>query len=255
MADLVGDGGRCPNCGQSAPDRFCSGCGQTQGDLLPTVREVIRDAFSETLELDGKLPRTLRALAWPPGQLTTEWLRGRRVSFVSPLRLYVVAALVFFFAWPATVPGDLVEAFTQVFVEGVTESTAVETDMRLATQVITESLPGMTIVILVPLFGALLYWANLRRRPFVADLVTAVHLHVAIFLAAVLTTPLQSLGGIWENIAETLFVVGVLAFTVASIARAYHVGPWRAALRTGAVGVTYVVVIGLLLGGALGIVL
>ena len=248
-------GKRCPNCGQAGPDRFCPSCGQKQGDLLPTVREVIRDAFSEALEIDGKLPRTLRALAWPPGQLTTEWLLGRRASFVSPLRLYVVAALVFFLAWPATVPGDLVEVFTQVFVEGVTESTAVETDVRLATQAITESLPSMTIVILVPLFGALLHWANLRRRRFVADLVTAVHIHVAIFLAAVLTTPLQSLGGVWEYIAETLFVVGGLTFTAASIARAYQIGPWRAAFRTGAVGVTYLVVIALLLGGALGVVL
>ncbi len=223
--------------------------------MLPTLRAVIRDAFSETLELDGKLPRTLRALAWPPGHLTTEWLRGRRASFVSPLRLYVVAALVFFVAWPATVPGNLLEAFTQVFVEGVTESTAVETDMRLATQVFAESLPGVTIVVLVPLFGALLHWANLRRRPFVADLVIAVHIHVAAFLAAVLTTPLQSLGGVWEVIATTLFVLGVVVFSVASIARAYDIERWRAAVRTGAVGVAYLVLTALLLGGALGILL
>ena len=33
-----------------------------------------------------------------PGELTRQWLEGRRVHFISPLRLYLTASLVFFIA-------------------------------------------------------------------------------------------------------------------------------------------------------------
>jgi Protein of unknown function (DUF3667) len=46
--------------------------------------------------LDTRLARTLRPLLFRPGHVTNEYLSGRRVALVPPLRAYLIAALVFF---------------------------------------------------------------------------------------------------------------------------------------------------------------
>lgn len=56
------------------------------------------DAFWELSGWDGRFAGTLRALVREPGRLTREFLEGRRVRYISPLRLYLVASLVYFLA-------------------------------------------------------------------------------------------------------------------------------------------------------------
>jgi hypothetical protein len=46
--------------------------------------------------LEGKLWATLRLLIFKPGQLTAQFLRGRRVPYINPLRLYLTLSLVMF---------------------------------------------------------------------------------------------------------------------------------------------------------------
>lgn len=89
-------GARCPNCNAEVTGRYCSQCGQRQGDI-PNLREWLSELLDEVLGLESRLPRTLATLVWPPGRLTREWWSGRRASQVSPLRLYLVAAVPFFF--------------------------------------------------------------------------------------------------------------------------------------------------------------
>ncbi|MEQ9401619.1 MAG: DUF3667 domain-containing protein [Longimicrobiales bacterium] len=49
--------------------------------------------MDELFFVDGKMPRTFRALA-RPGLLTAEWLAGRRHQYVRPFRLYLAAAAI-----------------------------------------------------------------------------------------------------------------------------------------------------------------
>ena len=46
--------------------------------------------------VEGKLWRTLKLLIFRPGQLTLEFLRGCRVPYINPLRLYLTMSLVVF---------------------------------------------------------------------------------------------------------------------------------------------------------------
>ena len=50
----------------------------------------------EILNVDGKIFRSLRLLLTRPGFLTREIFAGRRASYVSPLRLYLVASVLAF---------------------------------------------------------------------------------------------------------------------------------------------------------------
>ena len=96
-AQLVeGHSAACLNCGAPLSGPFCASCGQRDIPPYPNVRELAVDAVSEFSGWDGRLASTLRALIQSPGKLTHEFLEGRRVRYISPLRLYLMASLVYF---------------------------------------------------------------------------------------------------------------------------------------------------------------
>lgn len=86
----------CLNCCTSLTGPFCSSCGQRDIPPYPSVRELAVDAFWELSGWDGRFASTARALFRHPGMLTREFLEGRRARYISPLRLYLVASLVYF---------------------------------------------------------------------------------------------------------------------------------------------------------------
>jgi hypothetical protein len=85
----------CLNCGAELHGPFCTDCGQRVVPPYPTLREMAGDAWQEFSGWDGRFARTLRMLIHP-GALTLEVLEGRRARYVSPLRLYLVASIMFF---------------------------------------------------------------------------------------------------------------------------------------------------------------
>jgi hypothetical protein len=86
----------CLNCGAPLSGAFCASCGQRDIPAYPGVRELAVDAVAEFSGWDGRLASTLRALVRRPGFLTREFLEGRRVRYISPLRLYLTSSLVYF---------------------------------------------------------------------------------------------------------------------------------------------------------------
>lgn len=83
--------GRCRNCGQLLHGPYCAACGQPERDgHPPTVRHFLHDLFHEFLHVDGKIFRTLGALLFQPGKLTEEYWAGRVISWVRPIRIFLV---------------------------------------------------------------------------------------------------------------------------------------------------------------------
>ena len=169
LQSLDTNDGPCPNCGSDANGRYCSECGQAQGELMPSIARWIQDALDELLGVDGKLLRSLRLLAWPPGELTLEWSRGRRARFVSPFRLYLAAAVVFFLVWPTTGFASGLEEFIQGFIDagGASSAEAADNSAQFGAQIITESLPGLLIIFFVPFLAAVLWILNRTSGAFV----------------------------------------------------------------------------------------
>jgi hypothetical protein len=58
--------------------------------------ELTRDVVGDLLNVDSRVWRTLWPLAFRPGLLTQEFLRGRRASYTPPFRMYLVLSLAFF---------------------------------------------------------------------------------------------------------------------------------------------------------------
>lgn len=93
----------CTNCGAARPGRFCADCGQERLDPDDLhLRRFARRVGQEVLDLDSALARSLRTLFTRPGELTAEFVRGRRRSYLGPFKLYLLATLLYFVvAWPA----------------------------------------------------------------------------------------------------------------------------------------------------------
>ena len=87
---------KCLNCGAPLAGHFCAECGQRAMPPHPTVRQLVGDALAEFSGWDGKFAATIRMLLAKPGELTRQWLEGRRVHYISPLRLYLTASVLYF---------------------------------------------------------------------------------------------------------------------------------------------------------------
>src|SRR6266704_6617449 len=88
----------CENCGALLTGRWCSQCGQAAIDYRRSFRHVVVDVLDSFLNWDSKFFATIGLLIVKPWRLTNEFLSGRRVRYVHPLRLYLLASILFFFA-------------------------------------------------------------------------------------------------------------------------------------------------------------
>ncbi|MBB4634825.1 DUF3667 domain-containing protein [Longimicrobium terrae] len=89
--------GACENCGAALAGRFCHECGQAAEPPSSTVAGVLRALAADLTSVDSRVARSVIRLLVRPGELTAEYLAGRRVRYAQPLQLYLGAATAFFF--------------------------------------------------------------------------------------------------------------------------------------------------------------
>jgi hypothetical protein len=81
----------CRNCGHALGGPYCSACGQSEHEgHPPTLGHFFHDLVHEFLHVDGTIFRTLKALFFQPGKLTEEYWAGRVVSWIRPVRLFLI---------------------------------------------------------------------------------------------------------------------------------------------------------------------
>ena len=88
----------CENCGAELRGHWCAQCGQAAIEYRRSFRYVVADLLNEFLNWDSKFFTTIALLILKPWRLTNEFLAGKRVRYVNPLRLYLLASILFFFA-------------------------------------------------------------------------------------------------------------------------------------------------------------
>jgi hypothetical protein len=94
---------QCLNCGRAVDGNFCAFCGQENKDHTVALRPLLSDLLAEVASWDSKMLRTLVPLVIRPGFLTNEYNAGRRIGYLSPLKLYLTVSVLFFLAlsWKA----------------------------------------------------------------------------------------------------------------------------------------------------------
>jgi hypothetical protein len=87
---------RCLDCGAVVTGKHCAQCGQAADVHVLSMREVVGDVAHSLLHLDSRVWRTLRLLAFRPGELTREFIAGRHQRYLPPFRLYLAISILFF---------------------------------------------------------------------------------------------------------------------------------------------------------------
>ncbi|MHC6218559.1 DUF3667 domain-containing protein [Stenotrophomonas acidaminiphila] len=97
--------GACDNCQAALQGHYCHHCGQSAHNPLKHVGHAIEEVFESFWHLDGRIFRTLRDLL-VPGRVALNYLKGQRVGYVQPLRLFVILTLFTFFVGKLTLHVD-----------------------------------------------------------------------------------------------------------------------------------------------------
>jgi hypothetical protein len=92
------------NCGTPAPLAYCPACGQAQHAPHRSLASIADDLADTFLGWHGRIPVTLWLLVRYPGRLTAEYVAGRRVRYLPPLRLYLTMGALLFLAFKAAAP-------------------------------------------------------------------------------------------------------------------------------------------------------
>ncbi len=102
----------CANCETPLEGTYCHVCGQLAEDFHKSVWKLTVEAVESLLHLDGRLFKTMPALFRRPGQLTRDYLDGKRAYQVQPFRMFLVILLVVIFAghWATTTNAGKAEA-------------------------------------------------------------------------------------------------------------------------------------------------
>lgn len=86
----------CLNCGTIVQGGFCHVCGQENTEPKETFFGMVTHFFYDITHFDGKFFTTLKDLLFKPGFLSVEYMKGRRMSYLNPIRMYVFTSAVFF---------------------------------------------------------------------------------------------------------------------------------------------------------------
>ncbi|MFN2475401.1 MAG: DUF3667 domain-containing protein [Chthoniobacterales bacterium] len=86
----------CENCEAPLTGAYCAQCGQHAIDYHRSLLRVAVDAADSFFNWDTKFLKSVGVLLLWPWRLTNDFNAGRRVRYVHPLRLYLLASIAFF---------------------------------------------------------------------------------------------------------------------------------------------------------------
>ena len=241
---------------------YCSACGQRVENHLQSLWDFLAEAAEVFTHADSRLWRTLAALLLRPGYLTQQFLAGRRASYLSPFRLYLVVSIVFFLVVSVTGahPGNAAHAsvsaandlcrdsvshvpgpdwIREPFFSACLKSQADQG--RELRELFIRNL-GRAMFVFLPLLAA--FMKLLYRRPartYITHLVLLVHNHAFVFL--LMSLVLASLHWIHRDAPAVLLVRGLLCYLAyylyRSMQRVYEEGWTRTLGKFSAVLLAY----------------
>ncbi len=199
--DAVETAPSCKNCGAAISGQFCSACGQSADAHIPSILGLCHEAFGSIFSYDSRLWRTIRTLLLRPGQLTVDFVEGRRVRYLGPLQLFLWLETITFFAH-------------RLFFE---------TDPKIGDAKMRELL---MLAVLVAIGQSVLFVR--RRRKFVEHLVCTSHIWAVLMIALLaLYCVLPAVGHVFTHlrigVATTyVAIVVTFAYTALAFARVYR---------------------------------
>lgn len=86
----------CLNCGAEVLGNFCQDCGQENLEPRETAIHMVRHFAEDVTHFDSKFFNSVKYLFTRPGFLAIEYMKGRRVSYLNPVRMYLFTSAFIF---------------------------------------------------------------------------------------------------------------------------------------------------------------
>ncbi|SFF34328.1 DUF3667 domain-containing protein [Thermoflexibacter ruber] len=104
-------GENCLNCGLKLDKKYnyCPQCGQENTDNKVSLRTLIADTILNYFNFDMLLGRSLLPFLFRPGYLVKEFLEGKRVGHIHPVRLYLIVNFLFFLVFVHTIDLSIID--------------------------------------------------------------------------------------------------------------------------------------------------
>lgn len=106
----------CLNCGTIVLGKYCHVCGQENVEPKESFLGMVLHFFYDITHFDGKFFSTIKVLFRKPGLLTSEYVKGRRATYLNPIRMYVFTSAFFFlifFTFFGIKTGDITNATSE----------------------------------------------------------------------------------------------------------------------------------------------
>ena len=164
----------CPNCDHllSTDHKFCPACGQQRIEATDSFNKLVGSFLGDYFTFDSKILGSLKPLLFNPGRLTKEYIVGRRVRYISPLRMYIFISLIFFLILSWGVSGSPLKANNPG-------------DEVFWNSLFGNYLPKLFFVFL-PLFAAILnFLVKKTKVGYFSCLVFALHFHSFVFFVLI----------------------------------------------------------------------
>ncbi|QMW21752.1 DUF3667 domain-containing protein [Sandaracinobacteroides saxicola] len=123
-ARVEGAHAACLNCGATVRGKYCASCGQPT-HLHRSMAHVAEEFLHGLWHIDSKAWRTLPMLFFRPGQLTRDYVRGRRARYIAPVTLFLLTIFLMFFVFGLS-------SGSSVNLDGMLETPAATREGRLA---------------------------------------------------------------------------------------------------------------------------
>ncbi|TKB97771.1 DUF3667 domain-containing protein [Pedobacter cryophilus] len=94
----------CLNCGATVKGKFCGNCGQENLDLHEPFWHFLSHSIGHYFHFDSKFFNTIIPLFTKPGQLTIDYINGKRTQYLQPVSLFIFISIVYFLFRPILNP-------------------------------------------------------------------------------------------------------------------------------------------------------
>jgi cytochrome c oxidase subunit IV len=254
----------CPNCGNQITGQFCSACGEQRFHREHfAFSHFFHHVLHEFIHLDSKIFRTLRSLFTQPGQITEDYLHGRKSRYVNPIRLYLVSFAVLFFFYsvgPMYDIGQLSKLTNQTMLLRLLETKAKQKGVPVSVladhlserwQFYLHLLQPLNVVVMAAVL-ALVY--RRQKRYFAEHLITALYFLSFTALLDIIKWPVFAVSG-WQmqgwhaRIQSLAFLMIALPYLWLSLCRVYKEAKgttaWKTVITYGGTQLTIIVTTGL----------
>lgn len=86
----------CLNCGTIVQGNYCQNCGQENTVPHETFWHMVRHFLYDITHFDSKFFDSMKYLLLKPGFLPMEYIKGKRASYLNPVKKYVFTSAIFF---------------------------------------------------------------------------------------------------------------------------------------------------------------